>query len=69
MFYIVFYVVFIGFQNAKKSTRLSFRKKPKNKHKVLQAILYISGDSLRVIEDKAGITQDDGQVLPNDLDL
>lgn len=47
----------------KKSNRLSFRKKSKKRHKVVQAIIYVSGDSLRVIEDKAGITTDEGQVI------
>lgn len=28
----------------------------------MQAVIYVSGDSLRVIEDKAGVTTDDGQV-------
>jgi len=29
---------------------------------MVQANLYISGDSLRVVEDRAGISTDDGQV-------
>ncbi|XP_067938580.1 protein numb-like isoform X1 [Watersipora subatra] len=50
-------------QNAKKSHRISFRKKVKKRQKVVQAIIYVSGDSLRVIEDKAGVSADDGQGL------
>ncbi|KAF6026457.1 hypothetical protein EB796_015231 [Bugula neritina] len=51
-------------QNAKKSQRLSFRKKNKKRQRVVQAIIYVSGDSLRVIEEKASIASaDDGQGL------
>ena len=46
----------------KKSHRLSFRKKSKKRPKVVQAIIYVSGDSLRVIEDKAGVSTDEAQV-------